>query len=202
MSDEFRDYLTDKELNIETTGRNDDYSDTHRYPYEPTAYSVLDRIVESEFIGAGDIVLDYGCGMGRVPIYLSHKLGCKTIGIELVESFYKKACANKEQYKNGNLVNFFWGRAEQCVLSPDITACFFFNPFDLGILRGVMKNITDSYYKNPRRIRLFFYYPQDEYVAYLSTVPELEFVDEIDCMDLFPSHDNRNRVIIFETYGE
>ena len=29
-------------------------------------------------------------------------------------------------------------------------------------------------------MRLFFYYPQDEYVAFLMGVDELDFVDEID----------------------
>mgnify|MGYP000730230704 CR=1 FL=1 len=29
------------------------------------------------------------------------------------------------------------------------------------------------------------------------TVPELEFLDEIDCMDLFPGGDSRERVVIF-----
>ncbi|MEE1305026.1 MAG: class I SAM-dependent methyltransferase [Agathobacter sp.] len=199
MSDEFRDYVKDKELNIETTGRNDDYSDTHRYPYEPTSYAVLDRIIESGYLEKEDIVLDYGCGMGRVPIYLNHCLGCKTIGIELVEEFYIKACQNKINYAQGNQVSFFHGKAEQCVLSPDISACFFFNPFDLGILRGVMGNILDSYHRTPRRIRLFYYYAQDEYIGFLSGIPELIFLDEVDCMDLFPQMDSRNRVMIFET---
>lgn len=200
MSDEFRDFILDKELNIQTTGRNDEFSDTHRYPYKPTAYSVLDRILESEYLQASDIVLDYGSGMGRVPIYINYKLGCKTIGIELVEDFHRQAMANKATYKKGNQVNFYNGKAEECILSPDINACFFFNPFDLGILRGVMNNILASYRKNPRRIRLFFYYPQDEYIAYLSAIPELEFVDEVDCMDLFPKPDSRNRVMIFDSY--
>ena len=45
--------------------------------------------------------------------------------------------------------------------------------------------------------RVFFYYPSDAYISYLMTVPELEFLDEIDCMDLFPGGDSRERVVIF-----
>lgn len=44
---------------------------------------------------------------------------------------------------------------------------------------------------------MFFYYPSDAYISYLMTVPELEFLDEIDCMDLFPGGDSRERVVIF-----
>lgn len=199
MSDEFYDIVKDKELNIETLGRNDDYSDTHRYPYEPTAYSVLDRVIESEMLSKDDIVIDFGCGMGRVPIYLNCSIGCRTIGIEMFEEFYKKALLNQSQYLKGTEVAFYMGRAEQCVLPDNLTACFMFNPFDVSILRGVIANLIKSYHKNPRQIKLFFYYPSDEYVAYLMSVPELEFWDEIDCMDLFPQKDERNRVIVFET---
>ncbi len=46
-------------------------------------------------------------------------------------------------------------------------------------------------------ISIFFYYPSDEFLAYLMTVDELEFYDEIECEDLFPGHDPRERVMIF-----
>lgn len=45
---------------------------------------------------------------------------------------------------------------------------------------------------------IFFYYPSDEYIAYLMTVDELSFVDEIDCRDLFPGEDIRERIVVFE----
>ncbi len=62
---------------------------------------------------------------------------------------------------------------------------FFFNPFSIEILRKVIARIVESYYANPREMLLFFYYPSDEYIAYLMTVEELAFVDEIDCRDLW-----------------
>jgi hypothetical protein len=62
----------------------------------------------------------------------------------------------------------------------------------------VIRRLLDSYYENPRRVRLFFYYPSDEYLSYLMTVDEMMFFDEIDCRDLFPGNDSRERVVIFE----
>ena len=47
-------------------------------------------------------------------------------------------------------------------------------------------------------MRLFFYYPNDAYVAYLMSVDELDLVDEIDCRDLFPGDDYREKILIFE----
>ena len=75
---------------------------------------------------------------------------------------------------------------------------FLFNPFSIEILKCVMSRLLDSYYEYSRIMRLFFYYPQDEYVSFLMSVDEPDFVDEIDCVDLFAESDDRNRVLIFE----
>lgn len=193
----FDEFLIDAELGIKTTGRNDKHADTHRYPYEPTAYSIIGRLIDSEFLSDKDILFDYGCGMGRVPIYLHKKVGCKAYGIEIVEDFYNIACNNAQNSNCNNEVKFVCGRAENYELPSDVTACFFFNPFDIGIMRGVMKQIIKSYDECPREISLFFYYPQDEYIAYLSTIDELEFIDEIDCSDIEAVDVRRNRIMIF-----
>ena len=52
----------DKLLKIKTTGRDDSKSDQYRYPYEPTPYSVLERLANSDLIGKRDVVIDYGYG--------------------------------------------------------------------------------------------------------------------------------------------
>ena len=75
---------------------------------------------------------------------------------------------------------------------------FFFNPFSDRVLRKVMDRILWSWYENPRKMRLFFYYPNDEYLVYLMTMYALHFVEELDCRDLFPGKDERERILIFE----
>ena len=37
----------DRLLHIRTTGRDDSHSDQYRYPYEPTPYTVLERLANS-----------------------------------------------------------------------------------------------------------------------------------------------------------
>ena len=61
-----------------------------------------------------------------------------------------------------------------------------------------MTNVLESYRQVPRNIRLFLYYPQDSFIAYLSGLAEVVFYDEIDCRDLFEEQDDRNRIMIFE----
>ena len=187
----------DRLLNIQTGGRDDVNSDQYRYPYEPTPYCVLQRLVESGLIREQDGVLDYGCGKGRVDFFLSHQTKAKTIGIEYDDRIYQSALENQRSAVSGANAEFVPVRAEAYPLPYRINRCYFFNPFSVEILHKVMARILESYYEEPREMFLFFYYPSDEYIAYLMTVDELEFYDEIECDDLFPGHDPRERILIF-----
>ena len=86
----------DKLLQIKTTGRDDSNSDRYRYPYEPTPYSVLERLANSGFISKKYVVLDYGCGKGRVDFFLSYQTKANTIGIEYDERIYQCTMKNHE----------------------------------------------------------------------------------------------------------
>lgn len=81
----------DKLLRIHTTGRDDSKADQFRYPYEPTPYSVLQRLANEGLIRKGDTLIDYGCGKGRVDFFLSYQTKCHTIGVEYDERLYEKA---------------------------------------------------------------------------------------------------------------
>jgi len=188
----------DKLLHIKTTGRDDSGADQYRYPYEPTPYSVLERLANSGFINKKDVVLDYGCGKGRVDFYLAYQTKAKTIGVEYDERIYQGAVANQKTAVSRTKTEFVPVRAEEYQVPTDVNRCYFFNPFSVELLHKVMARITESYYENPREVMLFFYYPSEEYISYLMTVDELEFHDEIDCSDLFEGNSARERIMIFK----
>ena len=197
----------DKLLNIRTMGRDDTHADQYRYPYEPTPYSVLERLANAGYIRKGNILLDYGCGKGRVDFFLSYQTRCKSIGIEYDERIYEKAAENKKDAVSSGRVEIELANAEEFAVPETADCMYFFNPFSVEILRKVMARILESYYAEPRRIQLFFYYPSDEYISYLMTVEELMFTDEIVCMDLFPGEDQERRLqysnwIIWNRYPE
>ena len=75
---------------------------------------------------------------------------------------------------------------------------YFFNPFSVEILQKAFARVMESYYEKPREMLLFFYYPSDEYVSFLLTRDSLMFLDEIDCRDIFPGNDPREKMLIFE----
>ena len=187
----------DKLLQIKTTGRDDLNSDQYRYPYEPTPYPVLERLANSGLIRKKDVVLDYGCGKGRVDFFLSYQTKAKTIGIEYDERIYQATIENRKTAVSGAKTEFLLARAEVYEVPAEVNRYYFFNPFSVELLRKVMARIIESYYANPREAFLFFYYPSEEYISYLMTVNELEFYDEIECGDLFTGNDTRERIMIF-----
>ena len=64
-------------------------------------------------------------------------------------------------------------------MPEDANRFYFFNPCSGEILRGVFRRIREAYYENPREMLFFFYYPSEEYISYLMTEEDLDFVDEI-----------------------
>ena len=188
----------DKLLGIKTTGRDDSRADQFRYPYEPTPYSVLERLANSGYVTKKNTVLDYGCGKGRVDFFLSYQTRCRTIGIEYDDRICHSAIENKTSAICGNRTIFLLQNAENYRVPVEVDRFYFFNPFSVEILQKVMARVKESYYEKPREILLFFYYPSKEYITYLMTMKELLFFDEINCMDLFEGNNEREKILIFE----
>lgn len=195
---ENRENTWDATLKIRTAGRDETNADQYHHPYEPTPYSVLERLADSGFFGKEDVVLDYGCGKGRVGFFLSHQTKARTIGIEYDERIYQEAVENRKNAPSKAKADFVLTRAEEYAVPAEVNRCYFFNPFSVEILHKVMARILESWYEAPREVFLFFYYPADEYVSFLMGVEELDFYDEIECDDLFPGKDNRERILIFQ----
>ena len=187
----------EKKLKIRTGAGSNHTVDGENFPYEPTPYSVLLRLAESGYLTKENRLVDYGCGKGRASIFLASLLRCRVIGIDYNEGLIIEAERNLLR-SQGKGVQFLHMAAEQYELT-DEDSFFFFNPFSEVILKRVLDRITGSWYENPRKMQLFFYYPTDEDVALLTGTQELMFTDEIDCRDLFDGDQKRERILIFET---
>ena len=115
----------EKKLKINTTGRDASHADAYRYPYEPTPYSVLERLADSGFLGPDNIVVDYGCGRGRVGFFLSYRVGCRSIGIEYDGVVYAQAVENRRTFTGKVPVELICDRAE--AVSVEGANCFYFS---------------------------------------------------------------------------
>lgn len=196
----------DKKLKIQTCGRDDTNADAYNHPYEPTPYAVLERLAESGYIKPENTLVDYGCGKGRVGFFLHEVVGCNVIGIEHDEHIWRAAEENLKSGKGTSKISFLLQKAED-FLCTDADCFYFFNPFSADILHAVISRIADSYYDSPRIMRLFFYYPHDDYLRLLLAGSDgisglIWFLDEIDCRDIFGTNDERERIMIFEIGGQ
>ena len=193
------DYGWDRSLNISTMGRDELHEDYHHFAYEPTAYSVLLRLAERGYIKKENTLIDYGCGKGRVSFLLSRRTGCRTIGIEFNEDIYEAAVRNLESYRGDRgRITFVNTDAEHFDVPVEADRFYFFNPFSVSILYPVLERIYASYYEEPRRMDLFFYYPSAEYISHIMRDARLMFVDEVETADLFSGEDVRERIMVFE----
>lgn len=187
----------DKFLRIKTNGRDDSKSNFVNYPYEPTPYMVLQNLSNSGYITKKDLIIDYGCGKGRVSFYLAKSTKAKMIGIEYDERLYNSALDNHKNSIASNRVSFILSCASQYKFPLDATGAYFFNPFSIDILKEVIKRIKESQLENPRTIKLFFYYPSKEYLSFLNSSNEFKNLENIDCKDIFKEVDNREIIAVY-----
>lgn len=192
-----RELEIDAEFNIETCEFDNEREDANHRAYEPTPYDVLDELIESGLITGDDVVVDMGCGKGRVGFYLSNKTGCSVTGIDYDEIILEKARENYTRTLRKCHVEFINAAAENYEIRNTDSVFYFFNPFSEKILSSVLANIRDSYYECEREIKLVFYYPTLEYVGKLMTCDGLDFIDEIDCSHLYKDTKGRECIMIF-----
>ncbi len=215
---DIRELYWDHRLGIKTTGRDDRHAGKNRHSYEPTPYRVLERIKDSGYISNGDVLLDYGCGKGRVDFFLTESCGIKSIGIEYDKDILKRAMKNRQSFykkeKSGN-INQRHGenRGEQIgkiqvdlilkdalfyEVPDDVNRIFFFNPFSGEILKKVLEKIMASYDRNPRQIVMFFYYPILEYMEILLSHERIGLIGEIETKDMYDARDSQECVMLFQ----
>lgn len=119
----------DKLLQIKTIGRDDTNADEYHHPYEPTPYSVLERLAKSGLIGIDDVVLDYGCGKGRVGFFLSYRAKARIIGIEYDDRIYQGDLENQKTTISRLKPDFVLTRAEEYEVPPEVNRCYFLTHF-------------------------------------------------------------------------
>ncbi len=184
----------DKYLKIKTTGRDDSNSNYNNFPYEATPYIILEELTNSGYITRNDYLIDYGCGKGRVDFYLANYTKCKMIGIEYDDRLYNNALNNLCNFKIKTRINFIKCYAEEYEVNDNTTGAYFFNPFSIDILSVVFENIRKSLKRKKREFKLFFYFPSDKYLKYLSD-NNIKIMDKIDCSNHFKTDKMREYIL-------
>ena len=122
--------IWDRLLKIKTSGRDASRADQHHFPYEPTPYTVLERLANSGLIRKDDVLVDYGVERaGR--FFISYQTRAKTIGIEYDERIYGTALENQKTAMSANRVSFVLGKAEDYKLPVKLMLVIFLIHFQL-----------------------------------------------------------------------
>ena len=175
----------EKILNIKTEGYQFGYpKDAMYHRYEPTPYNALEELFQHYDLPEKSAVVDFGCGKGRVPIYLHWKFKVPTVGVEMDPKFFVEAEQNLLTYSEGQKkrfvpITFEHMIAEHYTIQPKQNVFFFFNPFSVHIFRQVVANILSSYEQQPRMIDIVLYYPSPDYLYYLSFETPFESLTDI-----------------------
>jgi CelD/BcsL family acetyltransferase involved in cellulose biosynthesis len=117
-----------------------------------TDYLALCRMFDGEKIQPDDVLVDVGCGKGRVVnFWLSRYPHNRMIGLELDPQIAAQTEKRLSKFKNVTIV------AGDCLkrLPPAGTIFYLYNPFDEAVMREFKKRLLAL--PQPDRIRIFYY---------------------------------------------
>lgn len=107
-------------------------------PYHATPPDVVDRMLALASVRREDVVVDLGCGDGRIPIRAAQKYGARGICVEIDESLVELARANAKKAGVEDRVTFRVEDAMTTDLSQATVVTLFLLPESNAKLRPVL----------------------------------------------------------------
>lgn len=193
----------DRHLQIKTTGVREWLTESvHHNRYEATPYNALEELFAEYTFQNDDVLVDFGCGKGRLPFYVHHRFNISVAGIEVSDILYQKALHNLTSYTRNRkkltaAIRFECCLAEKYPIRATDNCFYFFNPFSFEIFFQVIDNIIRSFETDPREIDVILYYPTPEYMFYMEEEIRFNFMQEIQVKNL-QQKDPHDRFVIFK----
>jgi len=157
-----------------------------RVHYTPTPYSDIFRLLKMVELGADDVFVDLGSGMGRAVFCASWMGAKRAVGIEVVPDLCKTAIQSHVRSRLAHRnIEFFCENALdfQC---RDTTVLFMFHPFGEATLRQVLHNIESERIKKPHsKLRIIYVNPVFD--AVLKQTKWLECIGHVASARIWPS---------------
>jgi SAM-dependent methyltransferase len=188
------------------TGGNADHSALGARPdecheYEATSYSALAEVFRrvGPATGSHEVLLDAGCGLGRVLVFAALLPYDGVIGFDLSPTLIERARANLDAIRPRAVCRQLQAEvaaAGDYVVPDTVTTVFCFNPFRGATMDGFLAQVRASLRRRPRPLRLVFVNPKHFDVA---TQPWLTTLDEFRVFDgrMGPTFDYHQTVRVF-----
>jgi SAM-dependent methyltransferase len=133
----------------------------HGKRYQPALPFSLKKVLKKFRFPSNEVLLDFGCGKGRV---LMVAIACgftEVHGVEFSRSLCDIARENIAAFllKTGAsaVVKITHQDVVDYPIQPAESVFFLFNPFDEVILRSVLENVKASVLKHPRKIWIIYF---------------------------------------------
>lgn len=108
-------------------------------PYHATPADVVDRMLALASIGQNDVVMDLGCGDGRIPIRAAERYGARGICVDIDETLIELARANAKKAGVEERVTFRVEDAMTTDLSEATVVTLFLLPESNAKLRPILR---------------------------------------------------------------
>lgn len=157
--------------------------------YSPSPYRHIFAMLNNL---AGDknnsILLDYGCGKGRVLIAAASYQFKKIIGVER-SNLINLAKNNIDKMKHRNTINVELKHCDAIEFNvpSDVDIIYFFNPFRGSVLKNVIRNIHSSFKDTPRKIYII-YFNNDHFDHIINHQDWLTKIDQSEELHLHVSY--------------
>ncbi|MDX1701204.1 MAG: hypothetical protein R3250_11330 [Melioribacteraceae bacterium] len=191
----------DRYLKIKTVGIHEVRNQlVHYNRYEATPFVALDALFEEYELKSTDVVVDFGCGKGRLPFYVNHYFNASATGVEMNGQLYMDALQNQSSYMEKRksikgFIRFENGLAEDYIIEETDNCFYFFNPFSLQIFMNVIDRILQSVEQKNRQVDVILYYPTTDYIQYLENSTVLDLLSEVRVPGLYANNENERFVI-------
>lgn len=154
--------IYDRKLGINTTGTRSWKKNVLYNRTESTPYLALKQFAKRYEFSKGDHLVDFGCGRGRVAIFLNRFCGVPVTGIELHELTYLELKKNVANIST-NTITLKKEKAEEYKIKDEDNKFFFFNPFHKIIFGIVVENILKNAKRNNKEVEIILYYPLNSF---------------------------------------
>lgn len=143
------------------------FTSEHRTRYQPSNWLVLRRILPPREVGADDVFIDLGSGMGRVVFQAAKAYEFRrVIGVELSEQLH--AIAEENLVRNRPRlrcrdIHLVASDVLEYEIPEDVTVVYLFNPFTGPVFQDVVDRLVASVANNPRPLRVIYFHPVEEH---------------------------------------
>ena len=148
--------------------------------YQPTMALSFNRLLERITLPPESVLVDFGCGKGRVLLLAVLRGIKKAVGIEFSPELCRIAESNiaiVEKATGSRLdIEVIEGDVTDYEIEDEQNVFFFFNPFDDVVLEAVVKNLERSLRGIPREIVIVYYNPVQSHVLDHHFLPRNRYI--------------------------